>query len=152
MLRFIRRLLDSKAKPKIAHPVLGPLQLEQGKRGPYWLREAYADGELTLSIDAEGEAEPTEAQVAFFNWINSDLESIYSQVAPELSSRHQGMQRKPVDADWHKTFRLVGISVPSDGNKLAPWDITFECLTDNSGNLYTCYFERGALANVSVDT
>ena len=152
MLRFVRKLFESKPQTKITHPVLGELQLEQGAKGPYWLREAYVDGDLSLSVDTVGEAPPTEAQAEFFRWVNGNLEAIFQQVAPSLSARHQDMQRKPVDSDWHKTFRLVGISVPLEGSRLAPWDITFECVTDNSGNLYTCYFESGTLAHVSVDT
>ena len=152
MLRFVRKLFESKPKLKLTHPVLGELQLEQGAKGPYWLREAYVDGDLSLSVDTDGEAPPTEAQVEFFRWVYSDLEAIFQQVAPKVSLRHQDMQRKPVESDWHKTFRLVGISVPLHGDKHATWDITFECLTDNSGNLYTCHFERGMLAHVSVDT
>ena len=152
MLQFIRRLIESKAKITITHPILGELQLEQGAKGPYWLREAYHDRELNLSVDTVGEAAPSDAQAEFFQWVNNDLEVIYKAAASELATRHQGMQRKPVQVDWRLTFRLVGISVPLQGSKQLPWDVTFECLTDNSGNLYTCYFEKGSLAHVSVDT
>ena len=154
MLQFIASLLKSKSKPKIkiAHSILGQLQLEQGAKGPYWLREAYQVGELTLSLETVGETPPSDAQAKFFQWVNNDLEEIYKASASNLESRHQGMQRKPVHVDWHRTFRLVGISVPLEGNRLLPWDITFECLTDNSCYLYTCHFENGSLTHVAVDT
>jgi hypothetical protein len=152
MLQFIRGLFASRPKIKFVHPILGALQLEQGAKGPYWLREAYHDGELTLSIDTIGETTPSDSQADFVQWVNSDLEGIYQSVASELALRHQGMQRKPVQANWHQTFRLAGIGVPLDGNKQLPWDVTFECLTGSSGNLYTCHFENGSLAHVSIDT
>ena len=152
MLQLIRGLFTSKPKIKLAHPILGDLQLEHGAKGPYWLREAYHDGELTLCIDTVGEAAPSASQTEFFQWVNRDLEAIYQAVAAELALQHQGMQRRPVQANWHQTFRLVGLDIPLEGNKQLPWDLTFECLTEMSGNLYTCHFENGSLAHVSVDT
>lgn len=152
MLNFVRALFESKPKAKIAHPVLGELELHQGAKGPYWLREAYHDGELTLCVDTIGEARPTDAQSEFFLWVTESLEAIYQMVAPDLALRHQGMQRKAVAADWRQTFRLASFDVPLEGNKQLPWELTFECLTDNSGNLYTCHFENGLLAHISVDT
>ena len=152
MLRFLRKLIQSKPRPKLSHPILGELQLEQGAKGPYWLREAYHEGELTISVDTVEEAAPSQAQVEFFQWATGDLESIYLSVASELTSQHNKMQGKPVQADWRQTFRLAGLGIPHEGNKQLPWDITFECLTDGSGNLYTCYFENGTLAHVSIDT
>jgi hypothetical protein len=152
VLKFVRALFESKPKAKIVHPVLGELRLEQGAKGPYWLREAHQDGELTLCVDTGGEVPPSEAQAEFFRWVTEDLESIYLTVASGLALRHQGMQRKPVAQEWRQTFRLASLDVPLDGNRKLPWDLTFECLTDNSGNLYTCHFENGLLAHVSVDT
>jgi hypothetical protein len=152
VLKFFRRLLEAKPKTKIVHPILGELELERGAKGPYWLREAYHDEELTLCVDTVGDLPPSEAQAEFFLWVTESLESIYLAVAPDLAVRHQGMQRKPVDADGRRTFRLASLDVPLEGNKRLAWEITFECLTDNSGNLYTCHFEGGSLAHVSVDT
>lgn len=152
MFKFIRRLFESKPTIKIVHSILGDLQLEQGAKGPYWLREAYHDGDLTLCVDTVGEALPSDAQVEFFRWVTGNLGTIYHSVAPNLASRHQDMQRKPVSDDWQKTFRLASFDVPLEGNRQLPWDLTFECLTDNSGNLYTCHFEDGSLVHVSVDT
>ncbi|HXU92986.1 MAG TPA: hypothetical protein VFP33_04955 [Gallionella sp.] len=152
MLKFIRGLFESKPKIKIAHPILGELQLEQGAKSPYWLREAYHDGELTFCVDTVGEDLPSDAQAKFFLWVTESLESIYQEVASDLAVQHQGMQRKPVNANWRQTFRLASFDVPLEGDKRLPWELTFECLTDNSGNLYTCHFENGSLAHVSVDT
>jgi hypothetical protein len=152
MLKFIRGLFESKPKIKIVHSILGELQLEKGVKGPYWLGEAYRDGELTLCVDTIDEVPPSDAQAEFFLWVTENLESIYRTVAPDLASRHQEMQRKPVNADWQKTFRLASFDIPLEGNKQFPWELTFECVTDNSGNLYTCHFENGLLVYVTVDT
>ena len=152
MLNFIRALFKTKPRVWIEHAVLGRLELQQGAKGPYWLREAYHPGELTLCVDTVDEAPPTEAQADFFRWVTEGVDRIYQLAAHELALRHEAMQRKPVSAEWRQTFRLASLDVPLEGNRQLPWEVTFECLTDNSGNLYTCHFESGSLAHVSVDT
>ncbi|MBY6213262.1 hypothetical protein KUV95_17070 [Microbulbifer agarilyticus] len=152
MLKFFRRIFEPKQRLELEHPILGKLQLEKGAAGPYWLREAYSDGELTICVDTIGEALPSESQVQFFQWVIGSIESIYQSVASELEVLHLNMQSKLVNPEWSRSFRLASFDVPLEGNRNLSWEITFECLTDNSGNLYTCHFENGALAHISVDT
>jgi hypothetical protein len=152
MLSKLRDLFKAKPKIKIEHPILGELHLEQGKNGPYWLREAYEDDQITLSIDTVDVAPPSDEQAEFFVWVTKNLASIYDTVSSEMETQHLGMHRKPVDADWRKTFQLAGFDVPLQGNRCLPWELTFECLTDDSGFLYTCHFENASLAHVSIDT
>ncbi|AQQ66415.1 hypothetical protein Mag101_01200 [Microbulbifer agarilyticus] len=152
MFELLRNIFKPKKRRTIEHPVLGELQLEQGSKGTFWLREAYFDGELTICVDTVGEALPSDAQVKFYQWVMSSIESIYKTVAVELESLHHNMQSKAVDAEWKKSFRLAGFDVPLEGNRNLSWELTFECLTDNSGHLYTCHFENGTLADVSIDT
>lgn len=40
MLKFIRKLFESKPKIKLTHPILGELQLEQGAKGHCILHNA----------------------------------------------------------------------------------------------------------------
>ena len=51
--RVIKKLFGSKAPP-VNHPVFGDIILGEGKKGSYWLKEAYEDGELTIAIDTIG--------------------------------------------------------------------------------------------------
>lgn len=152
MLQILRQLFSPQPRLKIQHEVFGLLLLEKGKAGPYWLREAYEDGEVTIAIDTVGNAEPTESQVNFYRDVVGALDATYARVSVELALEHQKMHRKSVSADWRQTFRLAGIDIPMDGNKSLPWEITFECLTERTGFLYTCHFENDKLVHVSIDT
>jgi hypothetical protein len=152
VLRSLRQFLSPKQKQTIQHDVFGVLLLKKGKAGPYWLHEAYADDELAISIDAIGDAIPTEPQVKFYRDVVDDVDATYTRVSKYLARDHQKMHRKPVAADWRQTFRLGGIHIPQDGNRLLPWEITFECLTDRTGFLYTCHFENDVVVHVSIDT
>lgn len=152
MLRFLCQFLPQRRKLTIQHDVLGVLWLEKGKAGPYWLHEANAGGEWAISIDTIGDAIPTESQVNFYRDVVVDIDATYDRVSKYLALEHQKMHRKPVAADWRQTFRLGGIHVPLDGNRLLPWEITFECLTDRTGFLYSCHFENDKLVHLSIDT
>ncbi|MFZ2828574.1 hypothetical protein [Hydrogenophaga sp.] len=136
----------------IQHETFGVLLLKRGKAGPYWLHEADADGELAISIDAVGSAAPTESQVNFYRDVFDDIDATYARVSKYLALEHQKTHRKPVAVDWRQTFQLGGIHIPLDGSRLLPWEITFECLTDRSGFLFTCHFENDKLVHVSIDT
>ena len=152
MLKVFRGLFKSKPRIRIDHPILGELQLEQGQSGPYWLREAFQDGDIAVSIDTVDEAPPSGEQVDFCSWVTENLASIYDTVSSEMVIQHLGMHRRPVDADWRKTFRIASFDVPIQGNKDLAWELTFECLTDGSGFLYTCHFKNASLVRISIDT
>jgi hypothetical protein len=90
--------------------------------------------------------------VNFFQELVGDEQSTYGRVRVRLCFEHERMHGESVRPDWRQTFRLAGIGVPLNGRELNPWDITYECLTDRTGYLYTCHFEDGVLRDVSIDT
>jgi len=153
MFQRLRKLFQSKPVPKVSHPIFGELLLNQGANGPYWLHEAFEDtGGVTISIETRVGELPTEQQVRFYQEITGDEQAMYERVRARLSAEHEKMHRKIVPSDWRLAFKLAGIGVPLDGDILNPWDIAYECLTDRTRFLYTCYFEDGVLSHVSVDT
>ena len=62
------------------------------------------------------------------------------------------MLGKPFPEKWSDEFRPAGLSIPLEGDKNKLWDVTFECLTNNSGFLFTSYFEDGEPSGITVDT
>jgi len=152
MFHPLRKLIRPKPKVKFLHPVFGELLLEQGAKGPYWLHEALSDGDLAISIDTTGDEAPTGSQVSFYRQIIGDQDAAYRLVQAALASEHEKLQGRSAAIVWKETFRLAGIGVPLNGAMSNRWDMTFECLTDNCGFLYTCYFESGVLARIGVDT
>lgn len=152
MLQILRQIFSPKPRLKIEHEIFGLLSLKKGKAGPYWLHEDDSDDDFAISIDTVGGAEPTESQVNFYRDVVFDIDATYDRVSKYLALEHQKMHRKPVAADWRQTFQIGGIHIPLDGNRLLPWEITFECLTDRTGFLYTCHFEIDEIVHVSIDT
>ena len=153
MFHRIRKLFHLTADPVTVAPTFGELTLVPGAKGPYWLHEVPKGmSGLTISICTRAGELPTKDQVRFFEAIVSNEEATYARVGARLNSEHEKMHHKGVPADWRLAFKLSGITVPLDGDALTPWDITYKCLTDGTLYLYTCYFDKGAVDHVSVDT
>lgn len=144
--------LRSKPQVVLQHPVFGKISLEQGKSGPYWAHEAYDDNELAISIETRGDLPPTDRQVEFFQRIVRNTDKIFAMTADLIAPRYEGFFRAQIPSDWREALRLCSVGVPLEGAETNDWDVTFESLTNNSGFLFTCYFEKGAPSHVSVDT
>lgn len=150
---LLSSLFGSSPPVTLAHPVFGALTLDRGAGVPCWVHEVYEGEEgLAISIDTRNSEEPTQGQVEFFERITSDLDRAVQPLLPQLAVSHEEMHGKALPSDWRLAFKLAGMRVPLDGDANFDWDIAFECLTDNSRFLYTCYFEEGRLVHVSIDT
>jgi hypothetical protein len=150
MSKFLQRLFGP--KPSIQHAVFGRLILRQGKKGPYWMHDAYAAGELTITIEtSEGQA-PSAQQVAFFQRITGDLDATFRLVSERLIPTYERNLKRAFPSNWRDIFSLAGIRIPIDGNDRLSWGITFELRADNLGYLFTCYFEHGLIKHVGMDT
>jgi hypothetical protein len=150
---FLSKLFNASSSRSMLHPVFGKLVLNRGKNGPYWLHEVYTGEEsVSISIESPDGDEPTQAQVAFYQRVVSDLDVTVNSIREPLALRYKGMHRKELPADWTEAFKLAGVGVPATGDPCADWDISLECLTDRSGFLYNCYFKGAHLEHISVDT
>ncbi len=143
-----------RSKPQVAldHPVFGKISLEQGKRGPYWMHDAYGDNELAISIETQGDLHPTDQQVEFFERIVNDPDQVFSRAAHLIAPKYHDFFRAPLPENWRESFRLCGAGVPLGGLEANDWDISFESLVNNTGFIFTCHYEQGVPVHVSVDT
>jgi len=117
------------------------------------MHDTYNEDEVALSLQTTGERPPTVAQVAFYERIVGDQDSIFSKVADHLVPKYEAyLRRHQFPANWSEALALVGVGIPLDGTEANPWDVTFRLKTENLGYLFTCYFERGFVVGVSVDT
>ena len=148
----IFRFLRPKPQIILDHLVFGKISLEQGKKESYWMHDAYGDDELSISIQTREDSPPTEQQVEFFERIINDQDQVFSRVARLIEPRYYDFFRTSLPANWREAFKLCGIGVPLDGSETNDWDVTFESLVDNTGFLFTCYFELGFPVHVTVDT
>jgi len=138
--------------PSIEHPVFGLITLDRCKNGWYWMHDAYDDDELSVSIDTIDGAPPTEGQSNFYSKITLDPDSAFALTAPVIVPRYEEFFRRPFPQQWRLALKLAGLGVPVDGIEANPWDISFECLTDNTGHIFTCYFINGRPSHASLDT
>jgi hypothetical protein len=117
------------------------------------MHDTYNEVEVALSVQTTGEQPPTVAQLAFYERIVGDLDSIFAKVADHLVPQYEAYLRsRQFPEKWSDALALVGVGIPLDGNEDHPWDVTFRLKTDNLGYLFTCYFERGCVVGVGVDT
>ena len=138
--------------PSLSHPVFGELSLRQGKKGPYWMHDAYEKGDLAISIESRGGEPPSETQAHFYVSVTTDWDATFARVSNQLVPRYESYLRRPFPPEWRSAFMPAGLGVPINGSNDSPWCITFECVTDNAGYLFTCYFEGGLPSGVTVDT
>lgn len=151
-MSFLSRIFGRRAEPTLQHPVFGTLLLISTKTGAYWEGEPLVgDQTIGLAIETSGEAPPTEAQVRFFQNTVANLDAAFNLAAPLLVSRYEEWTRGKFPRSWRDAFKFAGISVPLDGVETNDWELTFECIRDEDGHLFTCYFENGRPAHVSVD-
>ncbi len=152
MIQLFKRLLFGTPPVSLDHPVFGRLTLQRGKRGPYWMHDAYSDDELSISIETIGVEPPSEEQVVFFKTVTGNWDSMFRRVSQDVIDRYQSYVGKPFPEHWRAALQPGGIGVPLAGDETKPWDITFVCVTDNLGYLFNCWFEGGEFKGVSVDT
>lgn len=152
MMKFLKRLWRGNEGVSIEHPTFGTLILRKGKKGHYWMHDAYLPDELTVSFDTEAANPPSNEQEAFYKAVVSDLDATFDKARNLLIPDYEKMMGVAFPMQWRSALRFAGLGVPLDGIGTNPWDITFECLTDNSGFLFTCYFEKGRPVAVTCDT
>lgn len=132
--------------------MFGKAALFKTKSGAYWEAEPQLDGRaINVGIETSNGEEPTSAQVQFYQDVTRDLAAAFARAAPALVPRYQEWVGQPLPSDWRSAFKFVGLSIPLNGDDKNPWDISFDCLTDRRGHMFTCYFENGNPVEVSVD-
>ena len=134
------------------HLVFGKMLLFQAKKGAYWEAEPMLAGEpFSVAIETTGDAPPSDAQVHFYELLTSDPDATFARAKSLLVPEYEEWMKAPFPANWRTAFKFVGMSVPMDGDESNAWDLSFDCLTDKSGHMFTCYFEEGQAKYVTID-
>jgi len=151
-MSFLSRLFFGNPPRRIEHPVFGEALLMSTKHGSYWEAETDVSGKpFTVAIETTGEQEPTQAQAEFFKKFTSDRNLAFNRASELLVPEYVKWAREPFPTDWRDGFVFTGMSVPLDGDDRNPWDLSFECLKDRDGHLFTCTFENGRPRELQVD-
>jgi hypothetical protein len=149
-MRFLRRLFGG--RPKLTHPVFGPvLFFDFGAKGSYWEAEREVEGR-TIAVIIEGdETGPTDDQVAFYRTAIGDLDALFQRVAGIIGPEYASWVGAPLPERWRDAFAFAGITIPRGGEDTGPWDVSFDCLADRAGHMFTVAFERGQPTTVTID-
>lgn len=139
-------------KRQESHPVFGRLLLFTGKRGSYWEAEPLLRGDpVSVSIEIAGEELPSEAQTVFYERLTADPNVVFEKAAPLLVPEYEKWARQPFPNNWQTAFKFVGLSIPVRGSELNLWELSFDCLTDRAGHMFTCYFIDGKPSHITID-
>ena len=90
-------------------------------------------------------------QVEFFQRFAHALDDAFEFARPLLVRANETWMREPVPANWREALECVGLTVPIDGDERQPWDISFDCLKDRDGHMFTCHIEDGRPSYVTID-
>ena len=106
---------------------------------------------FAVIIETTGETPPSERQIQFYESIVGDADAAFARAATLLAPEYENWTRRTFPEQWRDAFKFVGMSVPLEGLDTNPWDLSFGCITDKEGHMFTCYFEAGRPSRVTVD-
>jgi len=138
--------------PDIDHPVFGNLIFNQGAKGPYWIHETYDDDELCIAIDTIDVSPPSKEQENFYLEVKGSIDRYFDLCRPIIVPEYKRWFDKEFPSSWSKAFKLASLNIPLNGERKRDWEITFECITESTGFLFTCYFVKGEPSGITVDT
>lgn len=148
-MSFFTRLFGRKRR--IEHSTFGPLLYFDFGPQSYWEGEAQIDGRLMAIMIEAGEEGPTEAQALFYRNAMNDLDALFERVRSVIVPKYESWMNQPFPSEWRKAFAFVGMTVPRNGDELNDWDISFDCLTDPKGHMFTVDIEDGKPTSVAID-
>ncbi|MBX3608343.1 MAG: hypothetical protein KF871_00490 [Hydrogenophaga sp.] len=149
---LLSRVLFGKPPRRIEHPVFGEALLMAAKHRSYWEVETEVHGKpFTVAIETTDEQEPSHVQAEFFKKYAENQDLAFQRACGLLVPEYEKWVREPFPANWREGFAFTSMTVPLEGNELLPWDLSFECLKDRGGHLFTCTFENGKPSQLQVD-
>jgi len=149
---FLSRLIFGKPPRRIEHSVFGEALLMSAKHSSYWEVETDVGGKpFTVAIETTNEQEPTQAQAEFFKKFADSPDLAFQMASALLIPEYEKWVREPFPANWRDGFAFTSMSIPLLGDEQNPWDLSFECLKDRAGHLFTCTFENGKPKELQVD-
>jgi hypothetical protein len=155
LLNLLNRDLTGRSwEEEAIHPYFGKIVLfafgDSDKS--YWEAELDFEGEqIWIALNAPDKCKPTESQVIFVKNILENPDQAFAKAAPILVQEFETWHKEPFPEHWRSAFKLVGMTIPMDGNESEAWELSYDSLKDPTGHQFTCYFERGKPSHASVD-
>lgn len=150
-MKFLRKFFDLDSGQRIEHPILGEAVYVQTKQGASWEFETEInDQSFTLIIDAIGQQQPTPAQVAFFLRFSERPQLAFDIAASALAAAYERWTRTPLSDTWQDELRFVGMTIPSNADPNASFELSFEGPPESNSPHFACTVKEGR--TVAVDT
>jgi hypothetical protein len=155
LFKFLNKdILGKSWEKEETHPFFGDVVLFQFKdsKKDYWECEVECDGApVSIGVDVPEDKRLTDKHVEFARQILSDLDATFELARTILCLEFETNYDRVFPEDWREVFRFVGFQIPIDGQRENDWELTFESVIDPHHHHFTCYFENGQPARVSVD-
>jgi hypothetical protein len=153
-MKWLRKLFGEPPKPpkELIHPFFGRCLFEEiGDNRSYWEAECDLEGRrISVFIDGD-ETGPTDQQVAFYRNVVGDLDGLFRRVADVIAPRYESWVRAPLPNNWREAFALSALGIPPSGSDAEDWEVSYDCLTDRAGHLFSVQFEQGRPVSVTID-
>lgn len=137
---------------RIPHSLFGELQfIPPRKTTPgYW------EGEMVIMNMTEGLqlqiiapiSGPVVGHENFLRMLVEDFDSLTKAIHPFLKAAFEDATGKAYPEVFRNEFTWTHLTVPEEGNRTHPWDLTFTC--KSSEDLFTIYFDKGAPVQASI--
>jgi len=151
----IKDMFSSKpAEPDLIHPIFGNMISEVcGDENDFWQSEINFEPlntEICINVNA-GAKGPSDAQVEFYKEFSTNYQKEFNFVAPALIKEFEDWFNEKLTGDFVKNFLFVGITIPKDGDRNNFWELSFDCLADRHGHMFTAEIENNEITNIRAD-
>lgn len=141
-------------EPDLVHPLFGNMMSEAcGDEDDFWQSEIAFEPlncEICINVLADSEG-PNDRQSDFFKLFVKNYPGHFDFVAPALIKEYEDWFQEKLKGDFLTNFTFVGITIPRNGDKSKAWELSFDCLADKHGHMFTVEIEDGVITNVRAD-
>lgn len=116
---------------------------EQPADDDYWEAEYSIGGTrspITVLINAP-QTGPDERHELFFEQAVTDLDLLFQKCWPIFEPDFEQWTGKTFSGDWHDDFKLMSIEIPSKGDELNEWSVSYEVAA--ASHFFTARFIDG---------
>ncbi len=151
----LKELFKKKAiEPDLVHPLFGNMISEVcGNEDDFWQTELKfepTNSEICINVLAGSEG-PSDSQQEFFELFIKNYQRDFDFVAPALIKEYEDWFQKGLDGEFLSNFTFVGLTIPRNGDRTTPWELSFDCLEDKHGHMFTAEIVNGVVTNVRAD-
>lgn len=141
-------------EPDLVHPLFGNMMAEVcGDEDDFWQSEIVfkpLNCDIYVNVLAGSEG-PSDAQSEFYEHFVQNYQLDFELVAPALIKEYEEWFQKKLEGTFSDNFEFSGLLIPKNGDRSNPWDLSFDCLADKFGHMFTAEIKDDVVLNVRTD-